>query len=186
MTTIRWMALLLLAVASISYAGDFCGYINSNQLIQDKGFRKNIETFFGKRKGSYFSANGRIAEQAIDGIWGPPDNLKSFGENLVLASGCRAHSCTEKTAVVMSCPSEILAIGLIHFDCFEKNHPPSCSENSVLTIFFSDANKNHIGSSELERWGKNAAAHDNKSITYEYRSQSNTALKADTPKASHP
>lgn len=174
-------ALVLLLASNVCHAGDFCSYSDANQLAWDKDFVKGVRTFFGDQKESYFWANGSLADQALAGIGGPPDTLQSMGEGLVLASACRAHSCDEKTAVVISCPSQIMSIGIIHFDCARSKPSPDCFKKPILTSYFSNGNKNRIGRSELECWAKEMVSGEKKPITYNYRSENNKVLRLTGP-----
>lgn len=177
----HFLALALVLTASLCHAGDFCSYSNTNQLFWDKAFKQDIQNFFGKQKASYYWANGDLTRQAMEGLGGPADMLANLGNNLVLASACRAHSCTEKAAAILQCPSRILAVGIIHFNCAIQPHPFDCSSNAMLTLFFDDRNRDQAGRVALEDWGRSKTAEDRKTIQYEYRSQHGKLLTNAAP-----
>ena len=74
----------------------------------------------------------------------------------------------EKAAAVIACPSTIVAVAILHFNC-AKN----CDKDATVTIFFDKNNKTRQGQTELEAWGKEKAEADEEKYSFQYRTQSN-------------
>ena len=167
-----WTLLLALFFSTVCSAQDFCAYKNTNQLVWDKVFHLHVKQFFGAARDGLYWKNGLLSDQVIEGLGGPDDDIKQLGPKLVMATACRAHSCDEKAVVLVACPSTILAVGVLHFSCSR-----TCSSDATVTLFFNDKNTILQGRTELEAWGKKAAESENKSFTYQYRTQSNKSLQ---------
>jgi hypothetical protein len=93
-----------------------------------------------KMRGDYFWRGGLVAEQVIAGI-GVPEDPVAVGNGLYLISGCRAHSCSEKAAILARENSVVVAAALVHFRCRPdgkgkagKRRTP-CDDKHSLTIF---------------------------------------------------
>lgn len=127
----RHIMFIMLLLAVPAY-GSWSEYKNANQLSLDKEFTTELTRFFADAKGDYILPGATIAKQALEGLSGPGDDLKKLPGGETLASACRAHSCDEKTAVLLK-GKEILAAALISFHCTGK--PAKCQDNPVLTIF---------------------------------------------------
>ena len=167
-----WTLLTALFFPFACSAQNFCAYKNTNQLVWDKDFQQHVKQFFGSERDGLYWKNGLLSDQAIEGLGGPADDIRQLGPKLVMASACRAHSCMEKAAAIIACPSTVLAVGILHFSCSR-----SCSSDATVTLFFSDKNKTLQGRPELEAWGKRAAESEDKRFTYQLRTQSNKPLQ---------
>lgn len=127
------LAVLALGISAPALAQDFCRGRDTNQLVWNKDFQRAITSYFGDRKAYLFWQNATIAQQVLAGLGGSPDPLQKIDANTVLASACRHHSCMEKAAVVIACPSTIMSVGVIHYAC--ESGRLGCAEKPILTIY---------------------------------------------------
>ena len=147
---IRIAAAIALAMLSqTSGAKDFCSLKNTNQLIWEDSFQKSLQAFFGDGRDSFYHPDSSIYEQARYGLGGPPELFTPLEDGLLLASACRAHSCPEKAAVVIRCPSTIESVGIIHFSC----GPGRCSKEPKATLFFKQGSA-RAGEAKLRWWAE--------------------------------
>lgn len=138
---------------STAWSSDFCSYKNTNQLAWDPQFADAIRSFFGELRDHHFSDGQRVADQALERLGGPPDDLKSESDGLVLAAACKAHSCPEEGAAVISCPSTIVAVAIVRYyqQCYAETPGERCEQRPTVTLFFRDR-KTMSGREALERW----------------------------------
>lgn len=134
-------------VSSGSVAQDFCAHQDTNALVWDKAFQGSIRKYFSGRKAFIFYQNATIADQVMSGLGGPPDAFTRIDDKTVIASACRAHSCTEKAAVVIDCPSGIAAVAVIHYCSTERE---GCYDQPELTLFSDGSNKR--AHAALKQW----------------------------------
>ncbi len=128
------MLLLATQVAGAA-AKDLTAYRNTNELVWDQGFRASVARFFGKQRGSYFWRDGWMSDQVLEGLGGPPEDIKRIeGLSLFMASACRHHSCPEKAAVVLRDSTHPVAFGVVHYACFHGHAEATCSEQPSLLI----------------------------------------------------
>lgn len=133
----------VLAACVPARGSDFCANTNMNQLVWEPGFEEAVGDFFGAERGEFFWTDGPVSEQAIAGLGGPPNDLERLRGGLVMGSACRAHSCDERAAVIVQCPSTIVAVGVKHFPCVFENAEGPCDLIPTFTIF-----------SVLEEWAR--------------------------------
>ena len=135
---------------------------NTNQLVWTPGFDAAVNRFFGKARADYFYADGRLATQAIQALGGPPDEPKRLADGSWLFAACRAHSCPEKGAAILSPQGRLLAIGLLNFRC-HKTAPKQvdCDQVTHLDVFVRarepDAERL---TGQLDAWAKERTASD--------------------------
>jgi len=165
----------LLGFSGISCADDLCSFKNTNQLVGDTGFKAELKKFFGESQGDLILPKTPLFNQVLVGLGGPPDDIRISGA-LAIASACRAHSCDEKAAVVIKCPSTIIAAGTLSFHCRERSGV-SCETHRTLDLYFKDGDQALSGRSLLECWGEGFGD----APPIEYRTQSNLALHPDGP-----
>lgn len=135
-----------------AHSADFSKYKDTNQLVWDGKFETAVKKYFGSRKFDAFYPAGSLSAQIIDGLGGPPDQIKEFDKSIFIASACRPHSCEEKAAVIFKKPSTILAFGLIHFNCKKEG----CDSSPKLSIF-SHTNISIDVKNALEAWAFSVA-----------------------------
>lgn len=82
--------------------------------MADREFLIELSKFVGDEQARYYY-QGSVLRQVFEGLGGPPDVIKSLDYNIRFASACRLHSCDEKAAVAIACPSQIIAVGIIHY-----------------------------------------------------------------------
>jgi hypothetical protein len=146
--TLRWLAFLAPLLASNGIlAQDFCAHRDTNGLAWDQSFEAELRTYFGGRKALLFWENATIADQVMSGLGGPPDPITRLDGNTVIASACRAHSCIEKAAVVITCPTKIVAVGVIHY-------VPPDFDQPKLTLYSTGTNQ--AAHSALKQWAAKA------------------------------
>lgn len=111
----------------------FCS--NTNLLFADKAFTPALRAFVGNARVRYLYP-GRLSDQQIDVLGGPPDTPTRFGR-LYRFTACRAHSCTEKGAIFMEPDARIVATAILHSDCDEPVHQDDlkCFDHNILTVF---------------------------------------------------
>nr|WP_091656568.1 hypothetical protein [Massilia sp. PDC64] len=149
---------LLLTLCGRGMSADFCRYPNTNQLAWDKEFSPAIHRFLGERQENFFY-RGPLYGQVLAGLGGPPDEIISVENKLRFASACRAHSCTEKAAVLIACPDKVVAVGILHFD------PDTMA--ATLTVY--SPKLNPTIRSAFSVWREKIAQQDDIEIAMEYR-----------------
>jgi hypothetical protein len=178
---LRAIALLVLAALSGSCsAKGFCAYPHTNPLAWDEQFISRIHQFFGAERLEYFYSKHTTSAQVLSGLVGPSDSLVRLGDGLVLASACRYHSCIEKAAVVIACPSTIVAVGIFHYDCFSKDSPANCTSKAHLTLY--STGDNETAHTALQSWGQSAADGYGLPLITHRREKSRTGLFAPSPR----
>jgi hypothetical protein len=148
------LGILLAMALSTAWSRDFCSYKNTNQLSWDPEFADAVRSFFGELRDSHFSDGQKVADQALERLGGPPDDLKSLQDGLVLAAACKAHSCPEEGAAVISCPSTIVAVAIVRYyqECDGGGKTGErCALQPTVTMFFRDG-KAMLGREALEQW----------------------------------
>jgi hypothetical protein len=136
---------------STAWSKDFCSYENTNQLSWDPQFTEAVRGFFGQLRDQHFSDGQRVADQALERLGGPPQDLKSLQDGLVLAAACKAHACPEEGAAVIECPSTIVAVAIVRYyqQCYAEGD--RCQLLPTVTMFFRDR-KAMAGREALEQW----------------------------------
>jgi hypothetical protein len=146
---------VLACTAASANAKDPAPYRNTNELVWDKTFTASVTKFFGPLRGSYFWANGLVADQVSAGLGGPPDPIQTIkGTDLLLASACRPNSCSEKAAVVFQGAGDLKAFGVIHYPCFEKSAKAECTEHPTLSIFSKRLPVTHTTRAAIVDWAE--------------------------------
>jgi len=138
---------------STAWSKDFCSYRNTNQLSWDPQFPDAVRSFFGELRDNHFSDGQLVADQALERLGGPPDDLKSQRDGLVLAAACKAHSCPEEGAAVIACPSTIVAVAVVRYyqQCYAETSGDRCEQRPTVTMYFRDRNT-MAGRDALEQW----------------------------------
>jgi hypothetical protein len=128
---------------------DFCANTDMNQLAWTPGFEEAVDDFFGAERGDFYWPDGPVSDQVLAGLGGPPDDLERLRGGLVMGSACRAHSCPERAAVIVQCPSTIIAVGVKHFRCGSED----CDSLPTFTIF-SAPGAPKLARERLEGWAR--------------------------------
>ncbi|OKH88437.1 hypothetical protein LF95_17710 [Thalassospira sp. TSL5-1] len=102
---------------------------DTNELIWSKGFADKVGTFVGPGTASWLAGNASRIDQMIQVLSGPPQIRQKIGDDLWLYGACRAHSCPEKGAVIVTGKGDISATAILHFAC-----TTTCQDDYTLTI----------------------------------------------------
>jgi hypothetical protein len=136
------LAVLLLAVTPAPAAPGHCtltalqACANTNQLVDDPQFAGALRRFFGDARGDYLQPNAPLADQVAEALHGPPEDRKGLATGDWLFTACRAHSCPEKGAVIVTQTGRILAAGLMNFNCRASvQGQAKCEKARRLDIF---------------------------------------------------
>jgi hypothetical protein len=109
---------------------------NTNQLVDDPAFGAALKRFFGPARGDYLYPGGLTSDQAREALHGPPNDAKRLAEGSWLFTACRAHSCPEKGAVILTPEGQVLAVGLLNFRCHKTAQGQAgCDQGRHLDIF---------------------------------------------------
>lgn len=158
----------VLAACVPARRSDFCANTDMNQLVWARGFEEALDDFFGAERGVYYWADAPVSEQVLSGLGGPPNDLERLRGGLVMGSACRAHSCDERAAVIVQCPSTIVAVGVKHFPCaFERAEDP-CDLIPTFTIF-SAPGAPGLARERLEEWARTESGNAVPAPRIEYR-----------------
>jgi hypothetical protein len=106
----------------------------TNELMWAKGTEPALQTFFGKARGDYLIPDAPVWKQAREALGGPPDAPVRLKDGNLLFTACRAHSCPEKGALVVTPAGQIRAAALLHYFCT----PARCADNARLALFYRD------------------------------------------------
>ena len=113
---------------------------------------KSVHREFGGIRHDYFFP-GRVSDQINLGqsIPNPP---KLLPEGNTLISGCRVHSCDEKTAVIATGAGVMLAAGMIYLRCVPEKveRAQGCKMVTHLRIFLKQKNNRPDFVQELKEW----------------------------------
>lgn len=148
--------------AAQSFTGD-CGLSNlgacrtTNNLVWDTGFKQALGRFLGDRQASYLYNRSPLSDQAMAVLGGPPDT-PVFGGNLYRFTACRAGSCTEKGAVVLTPSGQIMAVAIFHTACAALRRPTRCTEKRRLAVYLHHGADRHLIVGDLSRWAEDAVA----------------------------
>ncbi|HST60924.1 MAG TPA: hypothetical protein VLK84_19635 [Longimicrobium sp.] len=154
-----------LAACGPARGADFCARTNMNQVVWTPGFEEALDGYFGGERADLYWANGRVSEQALAGLGGPPNELERLSGGLVIGSACRAHSCDlEQAAAVIQCPSRIVAVGVKHFRCGAGQ----CDSLPTFTIY-SGPGIPGVARQRLEEWARSVSGHPDHAVRIEHR-----------------
>ena len=118
-------------------------------------------------RGNYFGPGWYVIDQLMEGQ-GIPDPAVALPDGNFLVSGCRRHSCDEKSAVIVTPEPKMLAAGLINFHCrpdhsIPQGHsihiPATCDDldHPTLTIFVKKKNDRPELTQVLRDWAEREA-----------------------------
>ena len=124
----------LLALCKVSAAENLTTYYEVQQVLV-----KAANAILGDRKGD-FSYPGEPTADALVETTGVPRELREVAPHIYFISGCRPHSCDEKSASLVDLDDgRLLVSGLRNFHCRagSKGTGPSteCDGQPRLTIF---------------------------------------------------
>jgi hypothetical protein len=154
----------LLAACTPGPAEDFCARTDMNQVVWIPEFERAVHAYFGEERDDFFWPDGLISEQMIAGLGGPPEPLRRLSQGLALGSACRAHSCPERAAVVIQCPSRPVAFAIKHFPCRDGY----CDTTASFTIF-TRPGAPALARQELEAWVRSESRDVRVAPKVEYR-----------------
>lgn len=91
-----------------------CG--NTNQLVRDKAFQRQVKRFAGNARTDVFG-NRLLADQLLETLGGPPDAPVTLPGGNMLFTACVAHDCPDKGAIVLTPAGEVVAAATLtnHF-----------------------------------------------------------------------
>jgi hypothetical protein len=112
---------------------------------------KSVLHEFGGMRRDYFVPGRRVSDQIMMGL-GIPDPTKRLADGNYLISGCRQHSCTEKSAVIVTPAGTMLAAGIIYFPCAMEKAAQDCFMTPYLRIFTKKKNDRPAFVQELQDW----------------------------------
>lgn len=151
-------------------AGDFCEArkTNMNQLVWTPGFDDAVDAFFGRERADFYWDDGRVSDQVITGLGGPPNELERLPGGLMMGSACRAQSCPERAAVIVQCPSTVVAAGIKHFRCGKGRGDQLCDSVPTFTIFTAPEGPD-VARERLEAWARSESEDPGGAVTIEHR-----------------
>ena len=107
---------------------------NTNQLVWSPGFEAAVRRFSGDAKTEHSYDGSRLNRELIEALGGPPDHPIRW-RGYYLFAACRAHSCDEKGAAIVSPRGRIEALAMIWYPCAQKwRVEDGCSAKPRLTI----------------------------------------------------
>ena len=158
----------VLAACAPARKSDFCANTNTNQLVWEPGFEEAVDDFFGAEHGDFYEPGTPVSDQVLAGLGGPPNDLERLRGGLVMGSACRAHSCPERAAVIVQCPSTIVAAGVKHFRCRSEPAGVRCDSLPMFTIF-SAPGAPALAREGLEQWARRESENAVLAPKIEYR-----------------
>lgn len=102
----------------------------TNRLVASKGFLSALREFVGENRSDWLYPGETEFEQVLTALGGPSDPPLYLTEEIRRFSGCRFHSCLEKALVFIGNSGEILAAGIMHFNC-----SGSCDDEYTMTLY---------------------------------------------------
>src|SRR3954451_21130346 len=82
---------------------------NTNQLVWSAGFDRALRAFSGRARTEHLYNGSPIDREMIEVLGGPPNKPVRWNGRF-LFSACRAHSCGEKGAVLLTPAGQIEAL----------------------------------------------------------------------------
>lgn len=144
------LALLLAAATPCSMAQP-AQCPTTNALMWAPGTETALRGFFGTLRGDYLMPNALVWKQAREALGGPPDAPLRLKDGSLLFAACRAHSCPEKGAIVVTPAGKIRAAALLHYFCT----PAGCADNARLALFYrAPAEADGLAMRALIGWGR--------------------------------
>jgi hypothetical protein len=132
---------------------------------------KALHKFAGKAEGPYMQVYPPLVSDAIvEGMSGPTDPVEELAGGPRLISGCRAHSCDEKAAVIITPADEVQAAAVIGQKCHwtgrphrtrkgSLNGPSKCeSAAAILTVFVHRSAQSDALDKALQVWANKVEA----------------------------
>ncbi|WP_375271365.1 hypothetical protein [Sphingomonas sp.] len=129
----------------------------TNSLIWSRAFTRDLHAFLGDGTASYLNRNRPVFDQAQEVLGGPPDDPVRLADRSWMFTACRAHSCAEKGAVVLTPAGRIVAVGILHFGCGASTNPRrSCTGIPRLALYLRGAapSSTAIARTEIETWAR--------------------------------
>ena len=162
-------ALLLCTLAACASGPpeDFCAASDMNRMVWKPSFAQEVEGYFGENRADLYWDDGRIAEQVVEGLGGPPNPVEKLGGGLVMGSACRAHSCPERAAVIVRCPAEVVAFGVKYFKC--SGSPETRCDSIPTFAIYSRTDFPHVARTALDEWVRREAREEGFAPVVEYR-----------------
>jgi hypothetical protein len=125
----------------------------TNALIWAPGTEAALKAFFGNARGDYLMPGALVWKQAREALGGPPDAPLRLKDGNLLFAACRAHSCPEKGAMVVTPTGKIRAAALLHYFCT----PAGCADNARLALFYRQpAEADGLAMRALIGWSRSA------------------------------
>src|SRR5258708_2210594 len=116
---------------------------------------KTVQHEFGGIRHNYFGRNWRVSEQIIMGL-GNPNPTRPIAHGNYLVSGCRPHSCDEKSSLIVTPAGALFAAGMIYLRCrgdMDKRKPlVACDFRPHFRIFMKQKNDRPALVQELQDW----------------------------------
>ena len=123
--------------------------------VSSPNIAKSVQQELGAVHGDYFVPNRPVSAQIMMGL-GIPNPVRPIADGNLLRSGCRPHSCDEKSAVIVTPAGAMLAAGLIYLSCdgdLDKRRPAvDCKLRPRLRIFMKQKNDRPALVQELKDW----------------------------------
>ena len=132
---------------------------NTNELVWDKSFQKEVKEFLSRQQGNYAVRGETVSDQALELLGGPPDDPKKLG-NATLFGACMVHNCFEKGAALLDPEGHIKAIGMLDA-CNYQKPLPDCSANDTLTVFVREEGHRTAIIAAMSDWAKSAIVAEN-------------------------
>lgn len=122
----------------------------TNDLMRASGTLQAIREFLANEQGNFFYSRpvSSAVDDAITVLHGPPDFPVRRPDGLTVFEACRAHSCSEKGALLLAPRSRIVAIAIAHFRCGKG----TCDRHYTVTIFVGDPQLRRQAVSILANW----------------------------------
>ena len=118
---------------------------------------KSLRHCLGSMRGSYLNPGARVSDQILESM-GIPNKTTRLPDGNFLLSGCRVHSCDEKSAIIATPEGAVVAAGLIHFQChMARRGIVDCADAPHLTLFVKPNSDRDVLSGELESWARREA-----------------------------
>jgi hypothetical protein len=134
---------------------------SAGALAADPAFQSEATRFFGTARGSYVIPDARISVQVLGAMRGPSEPPERLAGGEWFLSGCRAHECQSKGALILDVHGRILAAALLSRHCHKS--PPgqaSCERSPTLDIFVTHRSgaEGAPAVARLQAWGEAQAA----------------------------
>lgn len=127
--------------------------------LEDSAFDHKLYVASGRflegARGRYFLRGSKLVQDnAWEGLTGPHNEDKVLSPYGLILSGCRRHSCDERSAILLGRSGDIEAIGLINFVCGARRTAVCVDRPPRVAVFLKHSPKSALFLRQIRDWAR--------------------------------